>query len=341
MAFPSGLLPAVPSFARSFKTSLRKPLPKASGWNPPPLRTSAKATRFRLRASEIRRGDLIVPLSTTGKVAVTGSTAAYLRPALTEEYSASMDGIRQDFVIPEKPAGTRELELTLELTGARAGTAAYGAKLILTGTNRELAYSRLRVTDATGRELSARLEASAGDRLTVRVDDTTAIYPVRIDPTFSDADWISMGIYPGISGQVLALAVDGTDIYVGGAFTDVGGLPANYVAKWNGSAWSDGTLDPTFYPNANDTVYSLALQPDGSLMVGWNFIFISDTVRHKIARLTTRTSGTQAKLNADGSYDSSFLPDVNSNFLSLIIQADGKFWWEVISQALEGPLRVF
>ena len=35
-----------------------------------------------------------------------------------------------------------------------------------------------------------------------------------------------------------ALAVSGTDLYAGGYFTTAGGVPANCIAKWNGSAWS-------------------------------------------------------------------------------------------------------
>jgi hypothetical protein len=37
---------------------------------------------------------------------------------------------------------------------------------------------------------------------------------------------------------VFALAVSGTDLYAGGAFTTAGGVPATNIAKWNGTAWS-------------------------------------------------------------------------------------------------------
>jgi hypothetical protein len=40
------------------------------------------------------------------------------------------------------------------------------------------------------------------------------------------------------SDSVYAIAVSGTDIYLGGSFTSVGGVTANCVAKWNGSSWS-------------------------------------------------------------------------------------------------------
>ena len=41
-----------------------------------------------------------------------------------------------------------------------------------------------------------------------------------------------------MNGTVNAIAVSGTDLYVGGAFTDAGGAPnADYIARWDGSAW--------------------------------------------------------------------------------------------------------
>src|SRR5207247_825241 len=75
--------------------------------------------------------------------------------------------------------------------------------------------------------------------LAVVVNDADAVYPVRIDPTFSDANWISMGGIPGASFFVRAMAVDGAgNLYIGGLFTAVGNVLATNIAKWNGSSWS-------------------------------------------------------------------------------------------------------
>jgi len=102
-----------------------------------------------------------------GTVALDGQTARFTRPGLVEEYRVSMDGVRQDFVVLERPAGTGELAVRLAVSGARVEPLAGGARLVLENSGRKIAYSRLRVTDATGRELTARMEfRSVGDEVT-------------------------------------------------------------------------------------------------------------------------------------------------------------------------------
>jgi hypothetical protein len=175
-------------------------------------------------------------LPATGTVSVGDKLVRFTRPGVTEEYSVSVDGVRQDFVIAAPPAGAGDLRVELALGGARAEAMAGGAKLKLDGSSRALVYSRLRVEDAAGRELTARLEVLSAERLAVSVADANATYPVRIDPIFSDADWVSLG--SGMNDAVCALVVSGNNLYAGGIFTNAGGVSANRIAKWDGSAWS-------------------------------------------------------------------------------------------------------
>src|SRR6185503_9737655 len=53
---------------------------------------------------------------------------------------------------------------------------------------------------------------------------------------WNGSSWSALGL--GTSGQVVALAVSGSDLFAGGLFTTAGGSAANCIAKWNGSSWS-------------------------------------------------------------------------------------------------------
>jgi hypothetical protein len=224
-------------------------------------------------------------LPRTGKVEVASQVVRFLRLGLIEEYSVSMDGVRQDFVVLERPEGVGQLHVELHVAGATAEPGANGARLVLEGSGRKIAYGRLRAADVTGKELTARIEVSSAaeevtrlksneevgkqeaemsqslltsaatsGRLAVVVDDAEAIYPVRIDPTFSDDNWISLGGLPGASDIVYAAVADAAgNLYIGGDFTVVGDVIANRVAKWNGSAWSPLGL------GVGSTVYALAV----------------------------------------------------------------------------------
>jgi hypothetical protein len=113
---------------------------------------NAPASRFRLMADGIGRAEAaMVALPQVGTTECADQQARFTRPGLTEEYSVSADGVRQDFVVDAAPAGSGDLRVELALTGAQAEAAADGAQLVLDGSGRKLAYSRLRVVDATGK----------------------------------------------------------------------------------------------------------------------------------------------------------------------------------------------
>ncbi|WP_198973132.1 delta-60 repeat domain-containing protein, partial [Xylophilus sp. ASV27] len=58
---------------------------------------------------------------------------------------------------------------------------------------------------------------------------------------------------------------------------------------------------------------SLAVQPDGKVLVGGGFTQLGGQTRTYLARL-----------NADGSLDTGFNPDANNAVYSLAVQPDGK-----------------
>src|SRR5438552_1978087 len=113
--------------------------------------------------------------------------------------------------------------------------------------------------------------------------------------------------------RVVVVQSDGK-ILIGGAFTSLapnGGaaVTRNHIARLN----PDGTLDTAFNPNANDIVYTIAVQPDGRILAGGLFTNIGGQVRNRIARLDLTT----------GMADS-FDPNANSDIYSIVVQSDGK-----------------
>lgn len=60
------------------------------------------------------------------------------------------------------------------------------------------------------------------------MDDAEASYPVRIDPTFSDADGVSLSPgLPGADSYVRVLAADSMgNLYAGGEFIGIGTVVA-------------------------------------------------------------------------------------------------------------------
>ena len=219
-------------------------------------------------------------LSPTGRVVVENNLARWIRPGVVEEYSASMDGVRQDFVVLERPSGMGELRVELALTGGTAGTTPDGAQIVLDGSGRKLGYNRLNVTDAEGKTVPARIEVADANRLAIIADDANAVYPLRIDPTFSDANWISMGGLPGANAMIWAIAIDTNAgvVYAGGDFTGIGGVTANHIAKWNGSVWS------ALGSGLDSRVYSLAMDANSNLYVGGYFTAAGGVEANYIAK---------------------------------------------------------
>ncbi len=94
----------------------------------------------------------------------------------------------------------------------------------------------------------------------------------------------------GVDNTVWALAVfddgSGPALYVGGDFVNAGGLPANHLAKWDGSSWS------AVGAGTNGGVYAFAAYDDGSghaLYLGGIFTDAGGVSASRIARWRSGT----------------------------------------------------
>jgi uncharacterized delta-60 repeat protein len=135
--------------------------------------------------------------------------------------------------------------------------------------------------------------------------------------TFLDtyADRVAiLGPSTGFNGTVLAVDTqDDGKVLVGGEFTNFNGTTVNHIARLN----SNGTLDGTFNlgSGANDTVKSIIVQDNGKILIAGDFWQYAGVNRYKIARL-----------NSDGTLDTSFNPGsgANTTVNDIAVQDDGK-----------------
>ncbi len=115
-------------------------------------------------------------------------------------------------------------------------------------------------------------------------------------------------------GEVYAIAqqVDGK-ILVGGGFSTYNGVAEKSIIRLN----SDGTKDATFNTGTgfDATVYEIAIQADGKILVGGNFSSYNGVIENFIIRL-----------NSDGTKDTTFNSGTgfDATVYEIAIQADGK-----------------
>ena len=150
------------------------------------------------------------------------------------------------------------------------------------GTN----WSALGSNGAGGGSLSGQVNAIAisgtdvyvgGGFIDVNNNGTSLTAADRI-AKWDGTNWSALGSgiagNGSLNGSVLAILVSGTDVYVGGAFTNVSNetsLPAaDYVAKWDGTNWSALGSNGASNGSLNYGVYALAPGSE-DLYVGGDF----------------------------------------------------------------------
>ena len=119
----------------------------------------------------------------------------------------------------------------------------------------------------------------------------------------------------GADGVVTCVVVESSGkLIVGGAFTHFNSSAASRLVRLN----ADGSVDSSYNTagsGADGTVLSLALQPDGRLVVAGGFTHFNNAARGRVARL-----------NVDGTLDSSFaagLNGANNSVKCAAVQPDG------------------
>lgn len=133
------------------------------------------------------------------------------------------------------------------------------------------------------------------------------------DITFNPLDQ-GFGSSDGPNNTVLSTAIqsDGK-LLIGGSFTTYNGTSRGHIARLS----VDGTLDTLFnsFVGADNEVYKTVIQSDGKIIIAGSFNSYNGILCGKIARL-----------NTDGSLDTTFASGIGANntIRSIAIQSDGK-----------------
>ncbi len=116
----------------------------------------------------------------------------------------------------------------------------------------------------------------------------------------------------GADNPVYALAIQGDDkILAGGSFSTFNGITRPGVVRLN----TNGAVDLNFNPGAgvDGTVYALAVQADGKILLGGEFTSFNGVARTNLLRL-----------NANGTLDGTFNPgfSIDAGVRSIVVQPD-------------------
>ena len=141
-----------------------------------------------------------------------------------------------------------------------------------------------------------------GSFITYNGTTVNRIVRVNADGTIDGTFVTGTGLNANV--ESIVLLTDGK-ILVGGAFATYNGTTVNRFMRLN----ADGSVDTTFTTGtaANGTVRQITPQPDGKILIGGNLTQYNAVARARIARV-----------NADGTLDTTFDPGVgpNNNILS-------------------------
>jgi len=169
------------------------------------------------------------------------------------------------------------------------------------------------VVDAAGRVVIG------GDFDSVSGYASGGVARLNLDGTLDTNFLAGIGTYnpaTGTTDPVYALAMQGTNVLVGGGFAYMELASYNGLVRLN----SDGTVDTSFNPGSDtnngtynpatgqvDSIYAITLQPDGNILIGGDFTTYNQTRRVGIARLFPY-----------GSLDTSFMDTAYNQFAGLI-----------------------
>lgn len=157
----------------------------------------------------VGRRNALLPALSAAKASAEEGLLQYSHPGFTVEYLNNEKGMRQNFIVEQRPEGQGDLRVELSLTGDLAASQSGPTSIYFHKKESALkvafVYDDLRVWDANHRSLQAHFEVKNGERISIVVDDENAVYPITIDPLNHTPNWTDDG-----GGLIFTALLDGT-----------------------------------------------------------------------------------------------------------------------------------
>ena len=196
-----------------------------------------------LRLEGYGYGDDLIGIDTAPSLSANGNTVTYQwKPGLREWWINNEQGVAQWFELAERPAvaaSGQPLVVAMQLdTDLDAVVTNNILKLSSAVSGTTIVYHRLKVWDATGQTLPAQMRLK-GNQLALLVDESNAVYPITIDPTFAQIDFLKASNAGGIDRFGQAIAISGNTLVVGasGEASTVPGGPGDNSSTRAGAAY--------------------------------------------------------------------------------------------------------
>lgn len=227
-----------------------------------------------VRGAALGRGNGVTAVPAGPPPMASEDTVRYARGGLVEWFRNVSEGLEHGFTLMQPPAGDGEVRVDVALEGLRATDRPEGLVLSDASGHEVLGYSGLKVWDAKGQNLPARMRATEAG-LTILVADAGATYPVTIDPLFTSFEASlnvsalecgrsddALGHAVGVFGDLAAVGAPGDDTLAG---NDTG---AAYIFERSGTEWSLKVKLKATDAAAGDRLGGALAVGDGLVLVG-------------------------------------------------------------------------
>jgi hypothetical protein len=220
-----------------------------------PRDTGVTAYHLGLKLSAIGYHNL-KSLQRPQKISSQNNTIEYhWNDALSERWVNNESNLEQWFTLTQRPTEVvRGYPLTLQMTlDSRLSAKQHGNNIRFSNASgtTTITYNKLKVWDSTGRQLPARMQLDL-QRLSLIVDDSTARYPLTIDPSFQQQAYLKASNTGGGDFFGSSVAISGNTVVIGavGEDSNATGINGNqsdnsasfsgavYVFTRNGNSWS-------------------------------------------------------------------------------------------------------